>query len=281
MRKFLSKTMIFLGILSLVLGVLNTFGNNIIYAEDLELVGRDLGLEITPVNTRLFDLSRLNPGDTKESKITIRNNYIYGFQLYMRTERMSPIPEEGEADLFKQLKLTVYLGGTEIYSGDMMDFATTNISIGRFNPRDVKELKAVVHLPGLETGNEFQGSTVDVKWIFIAQADTPPEPKEPSEPPEPPEPPTTPITPLTTEIIPEEPEEIIDEGIPEDIPEEIIDEEVPVDVLEVDEEEEIEEEIPQDVPRMPKTGEISPIIFYGAGVLFLIIGVELGFKKKE
>jgi len=27
-----------------------------------------------------------------------------------------------------------------------------------------------VHLPGPETGNEYQGKSASVKWIFIAQA---------------------------------------------------------------------------------------------------------------
>lgn len=283
MRRFLSKAFIFLGVLSLVLGTINSFGHSISYAEDLELIGTNLGLEVIPSGSKLFDLNKLNPGDREEAKITIKNNYSSPFHLYMRAERMSPTPEEGEVDLFKQLNLTVYLRGNIVYSGSMKDFATSNISLGVFKSNDIEDLRAVVHLPGLETGNEFQGSGVDVKWIFIASADAPPEPPQPPEP-ETPIPPTTSSTPS----IPEEPEVIIDEEVPEAVPEvpeetiEDIPEDIPEDIVEEPMEEEvIEEDIPQDVPRMPKTGEISTNIFYGAGMLFLLLGIELGFKKKK
>ncbi|CAK7005235.1 hypothetical protein [Tissierella sp.] len=273
MRRFLSKTFIFIGVLSLVLGTLNSFGRSISYAEDLELIGTDLGLEIIPTSTKLFDLNRLNPGDTKEAKITIKNNYRSSFYLYMRAERMSPIPEEGDIDLFEQLNLTVYLHGNIVYSGSMKDFATSSISLGVFNPNDIKDLNAAVYLPGPETGNEFQGAGVEVKWIFIAESDVPTE--EPEEPEESEE---------SEEF--EEQEEIIEDRIPETIPEEnkeeIIGERIPEVAPKIIEEEEIiEEKIPQSVLKMPRTGEIPSSLFYGAGMLFLFIGVQMGFKRKK
>lgn len=276
MRRFLSKTFIFIGVLSLVLGTLNSFGRSISYAEDLELIGTDLGLEIIPTSTKLFDLNRLNPGDTKEAKITIKNNYRSSFYLYMRAERMSPIPEEGDIDLFEQLNLTVYLHGNIVYSGSMKDFATSSISLGVFNPNDIKDLNAAVYLPGPETGNEFQGAGVEVKWIFIAESDVPTEePEEPEEPEKPEE---------SEEF--EEQEEIIEDRIPETIPEEneeeIIGEKIPEVAPKIIEEEEIiEEKIPQSVLKMPRTGEIPSSLFYGAGMLFLFIGVQMGFKRKK
>lgn len=282
MRRFLSKTFIFIGILSLVLGTFNSFGHNISYAVDLELRGTDLGLEIIPSSTKLFDLDRLNPGDTKEGKITIKNNYTSPFNLYMRAERMSPV-SENSADLFKQLNLTVSLKGTVVYSGSMEDFAISNILLGVFNPNDMEELKAIVHLPGPETGNEYQGTNVDVKWIFTATSEgSPPGPGPDPEP----DPTPTP-TPLPEPVV-EESEVIIEEEIPEGIPEIIIEEEIPEGVPEqiIEEipeeiEEVIQEEIPQAAPKMPKTGEISSIIFYGSGMLLLLMGVGVGFKKKE
>lgn len=274
MKRFFSKIMIFLGIFSLVMGTIGTFGMNVSYAEDLELIGKELGLVVEPSSTKLFDLSNLNPGDTKEAKITIKNKYTSPFQLYMRTERMSEVPTEGEPDMFKQLIITVYLGDKLVYSGSMMDFATSNISLGKFNGNANMELKTVVNLPGPETGNEFQGKGVDVKWIFIAQADKPEDPYEPPEDPyEPPKDPTPPTTSEEPIEEPEEPieEEIIDEEIPEDIPE----------ILEEPIEEIIEEEVPKDQPKMPKTGEISPIIYYSLGTLFLGLGIGARDKKKK
>ncbi len=54
------------------MGTIGTFGMNVSYAEDLELIGKELGLVVEPSSTKLFDLSNLNPGDTKEAKITIK-----------------------------------------------------------------------------------------------------------------------------------------------------------------------------------------------------------------
>lgn len=271
MKRFLSKIFIFLGILSLVLGTLNSFGQNITYAQDLELIGTNLGLEIIPSDTRLFDLNRLNPGDRKEAKVTIKNNYSQAFQLYMRTERISPVPSQGEPDLFEQLILTVYLGDEEIYSGPMKNFAASNISLGRFSSGAIKDLRAVVYLPGPETGNEFQGENLEVKWIFTAQADAPPDPD-----PEDPEEPENPEVPE----IPEEPEEPEVPETPVD-PEEEIDEEIPQDVPELDDEEIIDEETPKDVPKMPKTGEIPSIVFYGLGMVMVMMGIGIKPKKEE
>ncbi|HZJ83708.1 MAG TPA: LPXTG cell wall anchor domain-containing protein [Clostridia bacterium] len=197
MKGLLPKIIIFIGILSLITGNMVSFASSKSHAKDLEIVGKELGLEVTPTSTKLFDLSSLNPGDTREACITIANRYCAPFELFMRTERMGAIPE-GDADLFKQLRLRVYLGDEEIYSGSMMDYATSNISLGKFQPEDIEKLKATVHLPGPDTGNEFQGKSVDVKWIFIAQAEdcqpTQPEPK-----PEP-EDPKAPILPKTGEM---------------------------------------------------------------------------------
>ena len=179
MKRTFSRIMMFLGALSLIMGTMTAFGTDIVYGQDLQLIGKEIGLEITPIGAKLFDLSNLNPGDTKEAKVDIKNSYTLPFQLFMRTERMSEPPGEGQEDLFEQLVLTVYLDGVQIYTGPMKDYATTNIPLGNFNPSAEKELKAVVHLPGPGTGNEYQGTSVDVKWIFIATAEEPEEPEEP------------------------------------------------------------------------------------------------------
>lgn len=285
MRKLLSKTFIFLGVLSLVLGTFNIVGQSISYAEDLELRGTNLGLEIIPTTSKLFDLQNLNPGDSKEGKITIKNNYVAPFNLYMRAERMSPYLLPEEADLFEQMILTVKLRGNTVYSGPMKDFATSNIFLGSFDPNDIEELVATMNLPGPETGNEYQGKSVDVKWIFIATSEGPPDPPNPPGPPGPPDPPDT----DPPDDTPEEPEEveILEEEIPQGVPEEpeeveIMEEEVPQGTPEESEEVEIlEEETPLGIPKLPKTGEISPMIFYGTGMLFILMGTKLGFRKKK
>ena len=156
MKGKMPKIILLLGIISFIIGDLISYGMNISYAEDLKLVGKNIGLEIIPESRRLFDLTNLNPGDTFEANLNIANKHTAPFELFMRTERMGDIPKGGEADLFKQLLLTVYLEESEIFSGSMMDYATSNISLGNFDRDDAKTLRAIVHLPGPETGNEFQ-----------------------------------------------------------------------------------------------------------------------------
>lgn len=175
MKKIFSKAMIFMGSLSLIMGTFTAFAGKPSYANvnDLQVIGSELGLELKleakPNDTKLFDLENLYPGATRQAKMDIKNRYTAPFQLSMRVERTSPEPIGKEADLFKQLNLTVYLDDAIIHEGAMIDFAPSNISLGNFNKNAEKELRAVVHLPGPETGNEFQGKTIDVKWIFTAE----------------------------------------------------------------------------------------------------------------
>lgn len=170
MKKYALRLLLALGILALIIGILPP-GKNISYASDLELIGTDLGLVIEPKSTKLFDLTNMIPGDSREAKLTIRNQYEEAFQLFMSTERVSELPEEGDVDLLEQLEATVYLDRAEIYKGSLKGFASDRIDLGKFQTGDKKELKTLLHLPGPETGNEFQGKSAEVKWKFIAQAD--------------------------------------------------------------------------------------------------------------
>ncbi|NLJ41150.1 MAG: LPXTG cell wall anchor domain-containing protein [Clostridiales bacterium] len=169
MKTNLLKTLTKFGLGLLVIGLLfSAILPSPSHAADLELIGNKDGLEILPVDEKLFDLGNMKPGDTANAKIDIENKYSDPIELYMRTERVSQKYEEG--DLFGQLLLVVQLGNKEIYSGPMSGFASTNISLGIFDPKDMAALKAGILLPGRETGNEFQDKDLVVKWIFTAQA---------------------------------------------------------------------------------------------------------------
>lgn len=82
MRKIISRIFTTIGLCLLILGLIFSAFPSQSYAEDLELIGKDIGLVVEPANERLFDLRNLNPGDTKSAKITIKNNYKYPFNLY-------------------------------------------------------------------------------------------------------------------------------------------------------------------------------------------------------
>lgn len=138
------------------------------YADDIEVIGKDLGLVIEPSGEKFFDLQILNPGDIKKGSITVKNNYEHPFNLYMRAER---IGEVDNVDLLNQLILQINYDGELMFEGPMNNFAKENIYLGKLEIGDVYKLDATVKLPGPETGNEFQGKKVDVKWIFTAQTE--------------------------------------------------------------------------------------------------------------
>ena len=75
-----------------------------------------------------------------------------------------------EPGLLEILELTVLYRGKALYRGPVANFAGAAVYLGRFRPGESGELVATVRLPGPETGNEYQGKSASVKWIFIAQA---------------------------------------------------------------------------------------------------------------
>ena len=137
----------------------------------LELVGTEMGLYLTPADSKLFNIAVMNPGQSVTSKITIKNNNTYPFMLFLRTERVSAAPLLGEPDLFKQIQLTVILRDVILYQGSMYDFANCqdSISLGTFKRNEAEELVVTVYLPGSITGNEYQSKSLNTRWIFIAK----------------------------------------------------------------------------------------------------------------
>ena len=265
MKRLLSRSMVFLGVFALIMGAMTSFGINPSYADNLKVIGNNIGLQVDPSGTKLFQLINMNPGDTNEAEVHISNTLEYKFELFMRTERIGPQPGIGEADLFRQMILTIDYDGDEIYKGPMADFAQSNTSLGDLLPGDNKELKATVHLPGAETGNEFQGTRVEVRWVFLADQ----RPYNPPDDPDDPDDPDRPDRPDRPDN-PEEPEEILEirEEIPQAVPEpeqaEII---------------EAEEEIPLVIPILPRTGALPAGLYYILGSLLFAVGVRM--KKKD
>ncbi len=135
---------------------------------DMELRGDASGLVLLPPGGKLFDLQNMVPGDTRTAKLTINNSYNRYYDLWMHAE----IVENPEPGLLAQLVLTAKLGDETIYEGSAEGFPSSanKLHLGRFQPGQGGELTAAVHLPGPETGNEYQGTTARVNWIFTAQA---------------------------------------------------------------------------------------------------------------
>ncbi len=223
--------------------------------------GTGSGLEVTPSPATLFDLNNMNPGDSVQKTLVIKNNYSRPFSLYLNAQKVVPV--DGGEDLSDVLRLRVTLRGTEIYDGLIDGFGSSTVALGVFNPGATEELVAMVTLPGPETGNDYQGATATVIWTFTAQSSG----EEPPEyPPEEEEVPEEEVPEEEVPLVPPE-EEIPEEEVPEVPPEEI---EIP------------EVEVPKEEPKpLPKTGEVSHWLFYGAGGAVVLCGLVLGLKKKQ
>jgi len=165
---------------------------------DLELVGEAAGLVLVPAEGKLLDLRNMNPGDTRQATLKLSNNYSKWYHLWLQAGN----PVDQETGLLEIMELTVLYRGKVLYQGPVIGFAGEAIYLGRFRPGESGELEVAVHLPGPETGNEYQGKSASVKWIFTAQAseEIVVEPEEPSVSPEEPS-----VSPEEPSVSPEEP----------------------------------------------------------------------------
>ncbi|MDI3480645.1 MAG: hypothetical protein PWQ97_300 [Tepidanaerobacteraceae bacterium] len=238
-------------------------------AKDIELIGNAQGLVLVPEGAKLFDLDNLNPGDTVKSTLKIQNNYSGPFTLYIRAEQ---VDREEQPDLLKQLQLTVKYKGNTIYSGPASGESGLgeNISLGTFAPGASGELVAKLELPGPETGNEFQGKSAQIKWIFTAQTSgdgssggstsgNRRDQKDGSK-----------VTETPVEIVEEEP---IPQGQPS-LPEKP--KQQPSSSEKVIE----PEPVPAGALEMPKTGESLPYPYYIVGGFAILAGIKLLRSKK-
>lgn len=134
---------------------------------DLEIVGESTGLVLKPKGNNLFNLQNMNPGDSREAAIRLRNDHEQSYDLWLRAKDLT-MEKPG---LFEIMKLKVSYRGKPLYEGPVSGFAgDEGICLGSFHPGEKGELTVIVELPGPETGNIYQGKSAAVKWLFTAQA---------------------------------------------------------------------------------------------------------------
>lgn len=123
----------------------------------------------------VFELERMNPGDIYSRTVTVTKTGTSSANLYITWDWVSGDPELGElGSLFEQLTLVISYKGEELYRGPMMkgpqagtpSKLTDALYIAFMKYGDVLKLDFTVILPGPETGNEFQGSTLVTKIVF-------------------------------------------------------------------------------------------------------------------
>lgn len=228
--------------------------------------GADLGLRVE-ASKDLVDVGNLGPGDNRESYLTAYNDgenpFTYYFDM-IETDRKSGTYRDGTGkDIAEILVFTVERYGDELFSGTLKEFKELNM--GRLDPGDSEQINVSVYFPA-DADNAYQGSSVTVRFAFRAEresdegggggdegggggGDTQDRPEPPDEEIEfePQEEPTAPPA--------EEPGE--GEAEPQD--EELL---VP------------QEDTPA-APGLPRTGQLPPWLWYGAGLALILAGVVL------
>jgi LPXTG-motif cell wall-anchored protein len=212
-------------------------------------VGESNGLVIE-VPEKTQDTGNLGPGDTKQSHIRLTNSNQRSVTVYMRTEIVEESTLYG-GKLAEAFRLKIMDGSGTVYDGTFQEAHDKgNISLGRMTPNAEKTLYFYADLPGRETGNEYQGSSMKVQWVF------------------------------TTQVGGgggggggdeggrrgggggEEEEVIIEEPDVFEPPEEPV-------------------TVDYEPPLMPKTGEASPLPFYVAGACAVVLGASLIINKNR
>lgn len=236
----------------------------------IKIVGDNCGL-IIKASDKKEDTSNLNPGDIKQTKLTLingGNNRIE--QVYIKTNIIanSELSPRG-GNLADILKLTIKDGNNTIID-DLSFRNAAKISSKSLGPMDAGEEKVldfIINFPS-SADNDYQGASFQTNWTFTTtctgsssggdtgggggRSDDPEDSDQPEEPGG-------------------------DISVPdEDIPAGPIDEEEPsVPDIEITVD---DEAIPIGPTEMPKTGEMAPIYFIGFGAFIVAIGIYLRFK---
>lgn len=293
-------------IASMAIGSVNAYA--------IEVEGSETGLRVKASDV-LVPTDNLGPGDTKTSFMTIsldhdsivRENTL---PVWLSGEIIESKPgkfvngKRGHLEDVLEFTIT-HENGTVLYNKGSASGLSTPVVLGQIAKGESFNVYITVHLPGEETGNEYQSASLKVKWKVITMytpgPDPTPTPTEPyntettrptepttTEPTEPTSTETTtteskPTESASTESIPfrsptteptyTEPEQTTTEDTIFEVEDEPVPEGSPEPELEI-----IEEEfLPQG---LPKTGELPPVLFYGLGAGIIYMGIKLNKKKR-
>ncbi len=132
------------------------------FASELEIIGDDLGITVTPANTPLFTEQNMAPGDTSSATVTVSNKGRHDFSFTLSAEK-----ESGDDSIYNVLWIDVTGRDlTEYYSGPLKDLA--DIDITRLARDEDEELTLTVTFDQ-SSGNLLQGASTSVKFIFAAE----------------------------------------------------------------------------------------------------------------
>ena len=145
---------------------------------NVELLGNAEGIVYVPGDEPFLLGEDMSPGDKVTRTLEIKNKYDKAYELYLQAERVTP-PEK--YDLLDVINLKISYKDEVIYDGPVSgeDGLTENIELGLFEPGDEENLTAVAELDPSATNPAYLNKTVQVNWIFTAQAKESSKPTEP------------------------------------------------------------------------------------------------------
>lgn len=134
---------------------------------NVELEGNADGIVYIPGNEPFLEFKGMVPGDKIKRSMVLSNKFTDSYEIFVRAERIN---EKEEYDLLEKLKMKIEYDNDSLHEGDATGEQSIkeNISLGKINPGESKELVAEVELEGAGTGNEYKNKSGDVKWIFTA-----------------------------------------------------------------------------------------------------------------
>lgn len=134
---------------------------------NVELEGNANGIVYIPGNEPFLEFRGMVPGDKIKRRLVLSNKFTDSYEIFMRAERIN---EKEEYDLLEKLKMKIDHNDGTLHEGDAtgQHSIKENVSLGKINPGESKELVAEVDLDGESTGNEYKNKSGEVKWIFTA-----------------------------------------------------------------------------------------------------------------
>ena len=134
---------------------------------NVELEGNANGIVYIPGDEPFLEFKGMVPGDKIKRRLVLSNKFTDSYEIFIRAERIS---EKEEYDLLEKLKMKIDYNDGTLHEGDATgeESIKENVSLGKINPGETKELVAEVKLDGQSTGNEYKNKSGEVKWIFTA-----------------------------------------------------------------------------------------------------------------
>lgn len=115
------------------------------------------------------DIGNLGPGDQKHSRLKLTNTNTSPVTVYIRTVIVDEDTPPGGKPLAEGMFLTIKDGDKEIFSGTFRDADEEgNISLGSMAYGEEKLLHFYADFPK-DCGNEYQGASMKVQWVFTTQ----------------------------------------------------------------------------------------------------------------